>query len=352
MPITRKLLLPLALLFSTQAAIGFEINPNTHRPDDIKHNLKSEYKAFLSRLTRSTHEDLTSLSLQCAASPTKLEWCGIDPPTSDLKHNYAEDSAIFGTRWNDDPNNFFRVDNEVQWFFWLKAAGIKKEITTQNPLEYRSHYGDLQFLHGMDSSATSPLNTRDNVIDWLHFSYDVAAHQISPSDTMSKLTPQYRFARFFTQTSKGSWTVKKLFTNVGDVLCKERCPPDIPATDDEVAALALGALLHTIQDSLSDSHVDRVTEDGASRVAAWLDYRMQDSNCHGDADKDVGWLTLKKYDTKPAIAWGAWMAQNAMRGVLWKDLESELSSRMFTLSQKYRDSDAGKFTKENCPKRS
>jgi hypothetical protein len=348
----RLLLLFLALLISSHTASGFEINPNHHSPDTIKRSLKSEYKAFLSRLTRPTHEELTRLSLQCAASTEKLDWCGLDPVAGDIKRRFVEESAIHGTRWNDDPNNFFRVDNEVQWFYWLKAAGIKKEITTENPLEYRSHYGDLQFLHGMARSTTSPLDTRDSVMNWSRFAYDVAAGQISPSATMSELASQYRFARFFTQTSKGRWTVRKLFTNVGDVLCRPNCPPDISATDEEVAALALGALLHTIQDSLSASHVDRVTEDGASRVAAWLDYRMQDPGCHGDADKDVDWIERKKFETKPAIAWGAWLTRNAMLGVLWKDIESDLSDRMFTLSRAYRDSDGGAFTKASCTRKS
>jgi hypothetical protein len=345
-----KHLFSFVLLIAAQRASGFEINPNSHNPDAIKRSLKTEYRTFLARLTRPTHEELTRMSLQCAASPNKLEWCGIMPITGEVKRHFAEDAAIHGTRWNDDPNNFFRVNNEVQWFFWLKAAAIKHNITTENPLEYRSHYGDLQFLHGMSRAETSPLDTRDNIGDWSRFAYDVASGQIAPSATLRELAPEYRFARFFTQTSKGQWTVKKLFTNVGDVLCKDDCPPDLAASDEEVAALALGALLHTIQDSLSDSHVERITENGASRVTAWLDYKKQDSGCHGEADKDTSWIEQKKFETKPAIAWGAWLAQNAMQGVLWKDIEVELKNRMFTLAQKHRVSDGGNFRK--CHKKS
>lgn len=326
-------------------AAAYEINPNSHQPDNVKRSLKTEYRQYLARLTKPTHEELTRLALQCAESPEKLAWCDVEPLAPNITRRFALEAALHGTRWNDDPNNFFRVNNEFTWFFWLKAAALKSAITDQNPLEYRSHYGDLQFLHGMGSRHASPLNTRDNVLAWSRFAYDVAAGQIRADATMQELAPQYAFARFFTQTSKGRWTVRKLFTNVGDVLCQPNCAADLAASDDEVAALAMGALLHTIQDSLSDSHVERISENGKSRVAAWLDYKQQDSACHGKADKDTGWLEKKEYKTKPAIEWGAWVARNAMMQVRWEDIQADLTDRMFTLSQGYRSSDAGKYTK-------
>jgi hypothetical protein len=330
-------------------APAYEINPNSHQAGNVKRSLKTEYRQYLARLTKPTHEELTRLALQCAESSEKLDWCDVEPLTpSNTTRRFSLEAATHGTRWNDDPNNFFRVNNEFIWFYWLKAAAVKNPITDENPLEYRSHYGDLQFLHGMGSSATSPFNTRDNVLEWSRFAYDVAAGKIPPDATLRELAPRYAFARFFTQTSKGQWTVRKLFTNVGDVLCKPTCAADIAASDEEVAALAIGALLHTVQDSLSDSHVDRVSEDGKSRVAAWLDYKQQDSHCHGKADKNVGWLEKKEYKTKPAIEWGAWIARNAMMQVRWEDIQANLTDRMFTLAKDYRASDAGKFSKA-CP---
>lgn len=338
----------IALMATTSPASAYEINPNSHQADNVKRSLKTEYRQFLSRLTNPTHEELTLLALECAESPTKLDWCDIEPLAPAFVRRFPKEAIVDGTRWNDDPNNFFRVNNEFAWFFWLKAAAVKDLITDQNPLEYRSHYGDLQFLHGMGSHATSPLNTRDNVLEWARFAYDVAAVQIRPDATMRELAPRYPFARFFTQTSKGLWTVRKLFTNVGDVICKSKCASDLPATDDEVAALAMGALLHTIQDSLSDSHVERINEDGKSRVAAWLDYRLQKADCHGTADKDILWIKNKQYKAKPAIDWGAWAAQNAMMQVPWQSIQDTLTDRMFTLATRYRSSDGGKFISP-CP---
>lgn len=336
------------LLATVTPASAYEINPSSHQPENVKRSLKTEYRAFLARLTNPTHEELTQLALECAESPNKLDWCDIEPLAPAFGRRFSKEAIVYGTRWNDDPNNFFRVDNEFTWFFWLKAAAIKNLITDQNPLEYRSHYGDLQFLHGMASEATSPFNTRDNVLEWSRFAYDVAAAEIKPEETMQGLAPRYAFARFFTQTTKGRWTVRKLFTNVGDVICKSKCADDLSATDEEVAALAMGALLHTIQDSLSDSHVDRVSEDGKSRVVAWLDYKRQNSECHGKADKDIVWIKKKQYKTKPAVDWGAWVTQNAMMQVPWQSIQATLADRMFTLATHYRGSDGGKFT-QPCP---
>jgi hypothetical protein len=348
MSVHRSVAVLMMLLAVATPAAAYEINPNNHQEENVKRSLKTEYRQFLARLTNPTHEELTRLTLECAQSQVRLDWCGVEPLAPGVTRRFEKDAAEYGTRWNDDPNNFFRVNNEFTWFFWLKAAAIKAAITDQNPLEYRSHYGDLQFLHGMGSHQTSPLNTRDNVLEWVRFAYDIAALQIQPEQTLYELAPRYPFARFFTQTSKGRWTVRKLFTNVGDVICKSRCEGDLPATNDEVAALAMGALLHTIQDSLSDSHVDRISENGKSRVAAWLDYKLQNSSCHGSADKDIIWIKKKEYKTKPAIDWGAWIAQNALMQVPWQSIQGELTDRMFTLAEQPRSSDGGKFT-QPCP---
>nr|WP_315261317.1 hypothetical protein [uncultured Duganella sp.] len=348
----------LALLFAATPTLtpAYEINPNSHHPENIKRSLKTEYRQFLARLTRPSHEELTRLSLQCAESGEKAEWCNLGAVPLQISRRFVSAAVIHGVRWNDDPNNFFRVGNEVNWFYWLRRAATAHAITDIDPLEYRSHYGDLQFLHGMGGHHTSPFSTRDNVIAWTRFAYDAAAAQISPAATMKDLAPQYTFARFFTQSSKSNWTVRKLFTNVGDVVCKSQCADDITANDEEVASLALGALLHTIQDSLSASHVERISEDGQSRVVAWLDYRQQDPACHSDEDKNIDWLfnkpaQTKEDETKPAIEWGAWVARNAMMQVPWQSIEKPLVDRMFTLATGYRASDAGKFIKP-CPEKS
>jgi hypothetical protein len=184
---------------------------------------------------------------------------------------------------------------------------------------------------GTDDAAGIQLE----VLDWAHFAYDVATGRIAPSTRMSALEDTYPFARNFARTSKRNWTVRKLFTNVGDVICPTCRRLD--ATDEEVPGLALGALLHTIQDSFSHSHVER----SAAGVHAWLDYAQQDPDCHGTADKDTAWIRDDTVSAKPAITWGAWVIRNAMLKAKWEGLADRLAAELFVLDQAQNPYDGG-----------
>jgi hypothetical protein len=328
--------LSLVLVLAASFAHAFEINPN-HDPKAIQRSLKSEYQRYLSRLSSPTHEQLTQLSLECAEARTKMRWCDLDPADLSQVEKFGPDALTFGVRWNDDPNNFFRVHQEVTWLFWLKSASISpSSITRVFPLEYRSHYGDMQFLHGMGRGKQDAADIHRDVVDWARFAYDVATGQVAPSATLSSLETSYPFARNFAGTSKRNWTVRKLFTNVGDVVCA-LCPK-LETSDEEVRGLALGALLHTLQDSFSHSHVER-TQGG---VTAWLDYAQQDPECHGRADKDIVWIKDETIESKPAISWGAWVIRNAMLKVRWDDgVEQKFTKELFALDKPRKPDDGG-----------
>lgn len=339
----RKLISAAAVGILPLYAAAFEINPH-HSPETIKRTLKSEYLRYLSKLALPTHEDITKLALQCAESKITVEWCDLEASDLAAAKTFDKAAVELGSRWNDDPNNFFRVGQEVIWLYWLKDADFnKKPIKNIDPLEYRSHYGDLQFLHGMGSEAVPPTRTQGNIVDWVHFAYEVATGQIPPTATLKSLEQSHAFANFFAGTSKREWTVKKLFTNVGDIKCRN-CK-DLSASTEELASLALGALLHTIQDSFSTSHVERVLQDGDSkyRVVAWLDYRKQKAHCHGEADKDIAWI-ISDEPHKPAISWGAWIVRNAMLKVSWNGVEDSVRSRMFAMASPYRSSYGGEYS--------
>lgn len=333
------------LAFACAAVHGFEINPS-HNPDGIKRSLKVEYQRFLSRLSQPTHEKLTELSMGCAESRIAgRQWCNLPPADMTGAVHFDESAVVRGVRWNDDPNNFFPAQQEVTWFFWLKAAAYTKNITDVYPLEYRSHYGDLQFLHGMGSKDRPAGATHGRIIEWAHFAFDVAVGRIAPDARLATLEGQYPFVRLLTGTSKRNWTVRKLFTNVNDVLWPHY--KDVPADDNVVAALALGALLHTVQDSFSHSHVERdlTRDDGRFPVIAWLDYSQQDPDCHGGADKLTGWIE-DDASPKPAIAWGAWIVRNAMLKVKWEGaLEDTLRTQVFELDHAARESYPGAYAK-------
>jgi hypothetical protein len=222
----------------------------------------------------------------------------------------------------------------------MKKASLQPgKITFVHPVEYRSHYGDLQFLHAMGRHMDGPNYTQQQIVDWAHFSYDVAIGRIPLSAQLSELASSYPFAGHFAGTTQRSWTVRKLFTNVGDIQCRQDC--ELKMRDEAVRTLALGALLHTVQDSFSHSHAERSN----SGVTAWLDYSKQNSNCHGHADKDVVWIKDEKLTSKPATRWGAWLIRNAATNTPWeKGVGETVSTELFRLNEKSRKSDAGGFT--------
>ena len=338
------LLTSLLLVASLPTASAFEISPY-HNPQAIKTGLKAKYQHYLSRLTRPTHETLTRYALQCAEAKLTHAWC--DLPVADLSNapTFDEAALLVGTVWNDDPNNFFRVNGEVQWLYWLEAAKLARSISDRDPLEYRSHYGDLQYIHGMGNADRPPLATREDIMDWVHFAYDVATGAISPDAKLHSLENTHAFSRAFGGTSKRNWTVRKLFNNVGDVVCKTRCD-DLPASDGQVAGMAMGALLHTVQDSFSSSHVERVTQEGPLQyeVKAWLDYRKQKASCHGAADQDVEREYQIDASPKPSVTWGAWVIRNAMLKNAWSGaVEDQLRQRVFKPHATLRRSDGGAF---------
>jgi hypothetical protein len=330
----------LALILATPViAMAFEINP-AHEPEVIKRSLKSEYRRFLSRLSTPTHEELTKMSLRCAEEQADGSWCDLGPAGLLDTEKLDLDVLRMGARWNDDPNNYFRVQKEIAWFVCLEAASVYPlRIGSHQPLEYRSHYGDLQFLHGMGRRGESPTAVRDNILAWSQFAYDVATAKISPSTKLVALEDKYAFARNFSRTSKSNWTVRKLFTNVGGAHCMDSSE-QLEATDKEVAGLALGALLHTVQDSYSHSHVERSN----IGVHAWLDYRQQNPECHGRADKDTAWVTDEKVKAKPAIKWGGWVIRNAVLRTGWDDgVREKLAQEVFVLDQHPKEPYDGGF---------
>ncbi|MYM41165.1 hypothetical protein [Duganella qianjiadongensis] len=344
-----KLVAAASLAAASVNLAAFEINPK-HDPEKLKLTLKSEYQHFLAHLTHPTHEELTQLSFQCAATGSIAAWCNLSPMSPEAAasaQKFDEQTLILGARWNDDPNNFFNANQEATWLFWLKAAAHTNHITDHYPLEYRSHFGDLQFLHGMGSNGDSASITQQRIVDWAHFAYDVATQKISPDASLASLHDKYSFVSSLTGTSKRDWSVRKLFTNVNDVLWPHY--EDVSADTAQVAALSLGALLHTVQDSFSHSHADRIWDrnDGHFPVKAWLDYRAQKASCHGAADKEFAFIT-DTVSPKPAMVWGAWIVRQAMLGEPWAgEMEKAFKTQLFEIEGSGRNSDAGGYDK--CP---
>lgn len=209
---------------------------------------------------------------------------------------FSDDSLplVTGVRWNDDICHLTR-DKSTRWAtLWMNGVDVGRF----NNLNYASHYHELQFLHAMaPTSRTHPSDVLDakatirRIKMWAEFSFRVAEGTI-PSDARLKdvremLTPGMQVDFDLAWKAWFPYQVDQLFTGV------KGAPPK------QVRQVALGALLHTIQDSFSSSHVQRqrnrrngyapvLTDKGD--IVRFHSYRLQSPSAHGVADgrpKDI-----------------------------------------------------------------
>ncbi|MBM2841978.1 MAG: hypothetical protein HW412_2506, partial [Bacteroidetes bacterium] len=124
-------------------------------------------------------------------------------------------------------------------FFVDVESGIYSDDTIRyywgTSLTYRSHYGDLQWWHGMVSNERTPGEMQQKMINL-----------------------------FIDNVSLFRSNVER---------------------DPIAAATALGFGLHMIEDSFSKSHVQRASD---WTIRRFQSYPGQDSHRHGDADSEVG----------------------------------------------------------------
>ena len=130
--------------------------------------------------------------------------------------------------WADDPKGrLFDKDDDAtnyssgaSWYSEFRAGEKGKFSASKDDLIARSHFGDLQFFHGMASSdAELPSVTKEKMLTWARFLVDVASGQVAPDtkikdvETIKDLFP-----------ANADWTVKKLFVyeKASDVEAQQR----------------------------------------------------------------------------------------------------------------------------------
>lgn len=206
--------------------------------------------------TEPVHEEITQRIYGCEGDASVCA----DP---DLGN--ASSFVVAGVRWNDDPP--FRLEKgqgrgldckveetirfitqPVCWAgLWRdgKARAERGEIFDEPSgvsLLYRSHFGDLQFLHAMASGDGEPAETtRRNILMWAEFSWRTARKEYT-LETRLRDIPIEGFDDHFARTG---WRVQDLFT-LGNYSLRRG-----------VHAVAFGSLLHMVEDSFARGHVDR-----------------------------------------------------------------------------------------------
>ncbi len=253
----------------------------------------------LEAFTEPVHEEITN----------RLYGCNGDA-CSGSRATSAPVPVLAGVRWNDDPP--FRLASgqargtncvvretvrfETQPLCWVAlfrdaqaGAAAGKRYGSGDAMLYRSHFGDLQYLHAMASADGEPAwQTKARLMGWFEFTWRAASGEYT-LDTRLKDIENPTIREAFGRTE---WRLMDLYT-LGASGGLRRNVDDV----------AFGSLLHAVQDSFAAGHVLREESSGTSecsagnqRVAApgnvleFHAYNRQDHAMHATADSRVAFM--------------------------------------------------------------
>lgn len=265
-----------------------------------------------------------------------------------------DDAYIHGVFWNDDPEdllcpecsilNIRVIDKRWGTRFAQRFIAAKKRVRSEaddgprlvfqvgDGLLERSHFGDLQFLHGMASRNGEPAGeTQEKILAWAEFAYKVAIGDIAQKTKLG-LIPQAQIRALFKGDPRlESMTIEQLFK--GPRFARRA---------------AIGSLLHMIQDSFAPGHAERKILDypvsgkmvfARGDVVEFHCYTSQDEGLHGQDDK---WPNGLQNDSplgdRNPIAIGSrilqFMYANDGNGAPWTDVEKYLKEMVFAVTDR------------------
>jgi hypothetical protein len=234
----------------------------------------------------AVHETLTLLAVKQAKErliakgedPGYLLWgFGTDAgiPDTSKPFNFdtkgareAQAQFLRGVVWADDPEGLLfdqpqDLSDFSSGFMWNQnfEQGKQGKFDT---LTARSHFGDLQFFHGMASSdKEAPKTTKAHMLNWARFLVNVAT---GSTLTFTKLKDVAEISALF--PTMGEKTVKELFGwGAGHF--------------EDIRQRAIGALFHMIQDSFAEGHVQRNKK---NEIVEFHAYGGQDEKKHAEHD--------------------------------------------------------------------
>ena len=307
--------------------------------------------AAMGQLKEPAHENLTELSIRCARAPLARGniAVGVNPVNaaavnmitlcagrggelrshaSDLGEDMEE--VIRAVRFNDAPPiktaralmalvtpsalicGEVRVpENAACWALLMAHAGGLAVADPANPqfarggnFLYRSHFGDMQFMHAMAARGETLAQSQARVLVWAKFAYQVAGGEIAPEMRIGALSEFAAILGGFEAVS-----VAEFFEIRGGT------------SPERIRRIALGALLHTIQDSFAEGHAEREPT-GAERfgaISAFRDFTCQSEEKHGAADRAAhyAWFGAAAHEEKSPVTLGAQVLDMLERKLVW-----------------------------------
>lgn len=293
------------------------------------------------------HETLTQLTFDCGN-----DWADCSDPDLEQAGAYV----IAGVRWNDDPVFMLgadeakglkcRVSDSISfitqtrcWIGLFKDAEKKSERDPAYFLQpgrgnymSRSHFGDLQFLHAMAAGDGEPAaRTRDKLLMWAEFAWGVASGRFTLDTRLKSVDVAGGWMEHFANGQ-----------NVQDLFTLGR-----PWLRPHIRSVAFGSLLHMVQDSFAEGHVQRrepvaaVSCNGGQqrqvgRIQRFHSYAQQDHDKHREADgpgRARRHLALHK---PHVVDVGRVLRDYLDKGARWDEVKGYLQDCVFPL-----DDDAG-----------
>ncbi|WP_152670050.1 hypothetical protein [Lysobacter capsici] len=278
----------------------------------------------ISTFTEPVHEEITNRSYGCNAACDGSE--ALNAPAA----------VLAGVRWNDDPpfamtanqargircNTRETIRFETQPVCWVglfldanKGAAAGKRYGPGDAMLYRTHFGDLQFLHAMAARNGEPaFVTKERIMGWSEFAWRASLGEYTLDTRLKEIQIPVIQASF----GRTQWRILDLYTQgAGGGL--RRMYQDV----------AFGSLLHTLQDSYAAGHAQREESSGVREcplatgavpapgaIAEFHAYNQQDHDLHAHADTgaafarylsdpgnsvDIGRALVKARDRK--LAW-------------------------------------------------
>ncbi len=264
------------------------------------------------------HEAITLNALDCVVPAGSEAQC---LTTVAVRENQV---LLYGVRWPDDPPfalnrasppRIADCDPKVTlrstaqpkcWTGLFSDADKTAKLRTANKpgqpafgpgdyLLYRSHFGDLQFFHSMAAyDGETAAETQQRMRMWAQFLWGVATKTI-PTDRFIHTVGDDQLAHYF----PGDMTATNLFAT------------GIIEVRKDLDKVAIGALLHMLQDSFSQAHAGRHPESGAScetiprfaqpgKISQFYSYAGQVGSLH-DHEDTFNALGLQTLQVSPSV---------------------------------------------------
>jgi hypothetical protein len=226
---------------------------------------------------------------------------------------------------------------------WVGNAVVKDYVLPDVHLGRWSHLGDGQHLHFMTTlpqeaaSAEKVAKTTDAALEWMSFAYEVATGDRKATDRFTAedaaRLKMPSVAENHCVKNEDAVKVRTLFTRTGwlDSKLRDQATPDV----------ALGSMLHVIQDSFSPSHTCRVKREVNGGTFAVLvdveNYKAQsDKALHQKQDEFPQWQLdyarsagkVRTYANDP-IAVGKWLIEAVDLKKDWSVVRQHLLDTIF-----------------------